>query len=73
VQGPVVFSVADVAQLLGAPLRRADLVSGRLARGLLWGRPGRLLAAALALIGIAGHHRELAAVRGADSSRRSRS
>src|SRR5262249_52343153 len=35
VQGPVVFSVADVTQLLGAPLRRAELVLGRLIRGLL--------------------------------------
>ena len=35
VQGPVVFSVADVAQLLGAPLRRAELVLGRLVRGML--------------------------------------
>src|SRR6201999_4602152 len=35
VQVPVVFSVADVAQLLGAPLRRSELVLGRLIRGLL--------------------------------------
>ncbi|QEC48730.1 hypothetical protein FSW04_14895 [Baekduia soli] len=59
VQGPVIFSVADVAQLLGAPLRRAELVLGRLARGLLWGAGGAAVVAAIALIGIAGHHRSV--------------
>ena len=33
----MVFSIADVAQLLGAPLRRSELVLGRLTRGLLAG------------------------------------
>ena len=40
VQGPVIFSVADVAQLLGAPLRRAELVLGRLAARDARGRRG---------------------------------
>ena len=33
-QGPVVFSVADVTHLLGAPLPRRGLAAGRLARAL---------------------------------------
>jgi hypothetical protein len=36
-QGPVVFSAPDVQFLLAAPLPRAELVRGRLARGLLLG------------------------------------
>ena len=36
-QGPVVFSKPDVHFLLGAPLPRAELVRGRLVRGLLFG------------------------------------
>jgi hypothetical protein len=36
-QGPVVFSEPDIHFLLGAPLPRAELVRGRLARGLLLG------------------------------------
>src|ERR1700712_731987 len=47
VQGPVVFSVADVTQLLGAPLRRAELVLGRLVRGLWWGAGVGAVVAAL--------------------------
>ena len=46
-QGPVVFSAPDVHFLLGAPLPRAGLVRGRLARGLL------LAAGAGALLGLA--------------------
>jgi hypothetical protein len=57
VQGPVVFSVADVAQLLGAPLRRGELVLGRLLRGLLAGTGVALVVAAIVVVGVAGHHR----------------
>jgi len=65
IQGPVIFSVADVAQLLGAPLRRGDLVFWRLVRGLAWIAGGAAVVAGVALIGIAGHHRGLAVARGA--------
>jgi hypothetical protein len=64
VQGPVVFSVADVAQLLGAPLRRADLVLGRLVRGLLAGAAAAVVLAAIVLIGVAGNGRGIAVQRG---------
>jgi hypothetical protein len=64
VQGPVVFSVADVGQLLGAPLRRADLVLARLLRGLAAGTLGGAVVAALALVGIAGDGRGIATARG---------
>src|SRR6478736_1336175 len=56
VQGPVVFSVADVAQLLGAPLRRAELVLGRLIRGMLAAAGAGAVAGALVVVGVAGHH-----------------
>src|SRR3954465_13325886 len=74
VQGPVVFSVADIAQLLGAPLRRAELGLGRLDRGLFLGRLIRGLlvwtgAAAvvggLVVVGVAGNHRGVDAARAA--------
>lgn len=65
VQGPVVFSVADVAQLLAAPLRRAELVLGRLLRGLAAGAGAAAVLAAVVLIGVAGHHRGLPAARAA--------
>jgi hypothetical protein len=65
VQGPVVFSVADVAHLLGAPLRRADLALGRLVRGLLTGVGGAAVVGAVVLIGIAGDGRGIAVPRAA--------
>src|SRR3954465_3288598 len=65
VQGPVVFSVPDVAQLLGAPLRRADLVLGRLIRGLLIWTGAAAVVGGLLLVGVAGHHRGVDAVRAA--------
>ncbi|WCB92857.1 hypothetical protein DSM104299_01557 [Baekduia alba] len=65
VQGPVVFSVADVAQLLGAPLRRAELALGRLLRGLLVGAGLGAVLAAIALIGVAGDGRGIAVERAA--------
>jgi len=64
VQGPVVFSVPDVAQLLGAPLPRTDLALRPLARSLLIGAAGAAVAAGLALVGIAGHHRGVPVGRG---------
>jgi hypothetical protein len=65
VQGPVVFSVPDVAQLLGAPLRRAELVLGRLVRGLLIGTFAAAVVAGIVVVGVAGHHRGVDAVRAA--------
>src|SRR4051795_10187578 len=65
VQGPVVFSVADVTQLLGAPLRRAELVLGRLIRGLVMWTGAAAVVAGLVLVGVAGDHRGVDAVRAA--------
>src|SRR4051794_4744872 len=65
VQGPVVFSVADITHLLGAPLRRAELVLGRLIRGLLIWTGAAAVVAGLVLVGVAGHHRGVDAVRAA--------
>src|SRR5436190_5496589 len=55
VQGPVVFSLADIAHLLGAPLRRAELVLGRLTRGLLAGTGAAAVVGGLVVVGVAGH------------------
>jgi hypothetical protein len=63
VQGPVVFSIADVAQLLGAPLRRGELVLGRLIRGLVAGAGAAAVIAAIVVVGVAGHHRGVDAER----------
>src|SRR3954470_9128023 len=63
VQGPVVFSVADIAQLLGAPLRRAELVLGRLIRGLLIWTGAAAVVGGLVVVGVAGDHRGVDAVR----------
>jgi hypothetical protein len=63
VQGPVVFSLADVAHLLGAPLRRAELALGRLVRGLGLGAGGAAVVAGLVLIGVAGRGRGIAPLR----------
>jgi hypothetical protein len=65
IQGPVVFSVADVAQLLGAPLRRAELVLGRLLRGLVVGAGAGAVLAAVVLIGVAGNGRGIPVARAA--------
>ncbi len=65
VQGPVVFSVADIAQLLGAPLRRAELVLGRLIRGLAMWTGGAAVVGGLVLVGVAGNHRGVDPVRAA--------
>ncbi len=63
VQGPVVFSIPDVAQLLGAPLRRGELVIGRLIRGLIAGTGAAAVVAAIVVVGVAGHHRGVDAER----------
>jgi hypothetical protein len=65
VQGPVVFSVPDVAQLLGAPLRRGELVLGRLLRGLAIGAAGAAVLAGIVLIGVMSGDRSLAVARAA--------
>jgi hypothetical protein len=64
-QGPVVFSSADVMWLLGAPLHRADLVLWRLVRGIVLGAGGGAVVAGLVLVGIAGDGRGIAADRAA--------
>jgi hypothetical protein len=56
-QGPVVFSVADVAYLLGAPLPRRGLAWRRLARGLAAGAGAAAVVAAVLLVGLAGEGR----------------
>src|SRR3954452_20728917 len=65
VQGPVVFSVADITQLLGAPLRRAELILGRLIRGLLIWTGAAAVMGGLVVVGVAGHDRGVDAVRAA--------
>ena len=54
-QGPVVFAPADVGFLLGAPLSRRALASGRLVRALALAAGGGALVGALVLIGLGGH------------------
>src|SRR4051794_41338313 len=65
VQGPGVFSMADITHLLGAPLRRAELVLGRLVRGLLIWTGAAAVVGGLVVVGVAGHHRGVDAVRAA--------
>jgi hypothetical protein len=62
-QGPVVYSVADVTHLLGAPLPRRGLAWRRLVRGLAWGAAAGAVAGALLLVGLAGRGRGIAAPR----------
>ena len=65
VQGPVVFTPADITQLLGAPLRRAELVLGRLVRGLLIWTGAAAVVAGLVVVGVAGQHRGIDPARAA--------
>src|SRR3954454_2049514 len=65
VQGPVVFSVADIAQLLGAPLRRAELAPGRLIGGRLIWTGAAAVVGGLVVVGVAGTHRGVDAARAA--------
>src|SRR4051812_14454078 len=64
-QGPVVYSVADVGQLLGAPLPRRGLAWRRLARGLVAGAGAGAVVAAVLLVGLAGEDRGVATARAA--------
>jgi hypothetical protein len=61
-QGPVVFPVADVAFLLGAPLPRRDLARRRLALAFAGGAVAGALAAGLVIVGLAGEGRGIALV-----------
>ena len=63
VQGPVVFSMADVAHLLGAPLPRAPLVARPLRRAFAFGFSGGVLVAVVLLVGLTGDHRHVAVAR----------
>jgi hypothetical protein len=62
VQGPVVFSVAHVAQLLGAPLPRHGLVAGRLLRALALGGGVGALLGVCAIVGLARGGRGVGAI-----------
>jgi len=62
-QGPVVFSVPDVAHLLGAPLPRRGLAWRRLARALAIGALAGAVAGALLLVGLTGRGRSVATER----------
>ncbi len=61
-QGPVVFAVADVAFLLGAPLRRRALAARRLVLSLAIGAVVGVVAAAVLIVGLAGEGRGIATV-----------
>jgi hypothetical protein len=60
-QGPVVFARADVAFLLGGPLPRSGLVGRRLGLALLRGALTGALVGAVAVVGLAGRGRSIAA------------
>jgi len=64
-QGPVVFSVADVAHLLGAPLPRRALGLRRMLLALGAGAVAGALIGAAVVVGLAGGERTIAAGRGA--------
>jgi hypothetical protein len=59
-QGPVVFSVADVAYLLGAPLPRRGLAARRLMLALTGGAAAGAIAACVVIVGLAGQGRGIA-------------
>ena len=56
-QGPVVFSIADVAFLLGAPLPRRGLATRRLVHALAGGAAAGAAVGCAAIIGLAGEGR----------------
>jgi len=60
-QGPVVFSLADVAHLLGAPLPRRGLAIRRLALALAAGGVVGAMASAVVIVGLAGRGRGVTA------------
>lgn len=61
-QGPVIFSVADVAHLLGAPLPRRGLAAKRLLIALAGGAIAGALAAGLVIVGLSGQGRGVGTV-----------
>jgi hypothetical protein len=63
VQGPVVFSAADVGCLLAAPLRRAGLVGRPLRVAFVLGFGVGVLVAGVAVVGLTGQGRSVAAAR----------
>ncbi len=63
VQGPVVFSMADVGQLLGAPLPRAALVARPLRRAFFVGFCGGVAVTVVLLFGLTGDGRIVAVAR----------
>jgi hypothetical protein len=63
VQGPVVFSPADLAVLLAAPLSRADLVARPLRRAMLIGAGAGMVGAGVVLVGLTGGGRDVALTR----------
>jgi hypothetical protein len=58
--GPVVFSIADVAHLLGAPLPRRGLVARRLVLALGAGAMAGAVVAGFVIVGLAGEGRGIA-------------
>jgi hypothetical protein len=64
-QGPVIFSVADVTHLLGAPLPRRGLAVRPLVRALGLGAAAAAIVAGVVLVGLAGGGRTIAAGAGA--------
>ena len=64
-QGPVVFSVADVVHLLGAPLPRSGLALLPFVRALAWGALAGAIVAGLLVVGLAGEGRHVAVADGA--------
>ena len=60
-QGPVIFTVADVAFLLGAPLPRRGLAARRLALAIAIGMAAGAALAAVLIVGLAGEGRGIAA------------
>ena len=63
VQGPVVFSPADLSFLFGAPLPRAALVGRPLRRAFFFGAVFGVLVAGVLVVGLTGDRREVAAAR----------
>jgi hypothetical protein len=59
-QGPIVFTVADVGFLLGAPLPRRGLAARRLALALATGMAGGAALAGVLIVGLAGEGRGIA-------------
>jgi hypothetical protein len=63
VQGPVVFSPADLAHLFGAPVSRAALVARPLRRAFVLGACAGVLVAGVLVVGLTGDGRSVAVAR----------